>query len=61
MAFEALDQIQVRFNGDLRYTEAGEIYVDYGDTDVRYFGKPSPAIDQAWLELIGGKFLPQPR
>jgi hypothetical protein len=49
----AVNLIDVPFSGTLRY-KGEHLYIDLGSNGVRYFGQPSPAIDQAWAELIGG-------
>lgn len=46
---------EVRFSGSLKYTDEGRLYIDYGTDEPRYFGEPSPEIDQAWQDLIGRK------
>jgi hypothetical protein len=50
-----IEVIEVGFTGNLEYTESGHLYIDLGEDGVRYFGEPSPEVDQAWDDLIGGE------
>ena len=55
-ARSALDVVKVQFTGKLTYNNKGELYID-GAGDPEYFGQPSPAIDEAWMDLIGRMIL----
>jgi hypothetical protein len=55
----AIDIVEVQFSGTLAYTETGHLYIDIGEDGVRYFGNPSPEVDQAWRNLIGGGCRPE--
>jgi hypothetical protein len=50
--------LEVRFDGTMGYNDVGELYMSPGPNNVRYVGKPSPEVDQAWAELIGGGIYP---
>ena len=39
------------------YTDTGHLYIDLGNNSERYVGKPSPEVDQAWEDLLGGDLL----
>lgn len=42
------------FSGTLAYTDTGRLYATTGPDGIRYVGKPTPDVDRAWEELIGG-------
>ncbi|KIW98977.1 uncharacterized protein Z519_00640 [Cladophialophora bantiana CBS 173.52] len=44
---------KTKFSGTMKYTDGGHLYMDMSPENVRYFGEPSPEVDQAWAELIG--------
>ncbi|EXJ76121.1 uncharacterized protein A1O5_00629 [Cladophialophora psammophila CBS 110553] len=44
---------RTKFSGTMKYTDGGHLYMDMSPENVRYFGEPSPEVDQAWAELIG--------
>ncbi len=44
---------QVQFNATLKYNEDHKVYRPI--TQPAYVGSPTPEIDAAWEELIGGK------
>ncbi|RDW82939.1 hypothetical protein BP5796_04430 [Coleophoma crateriformis] len=46
---------EVQFTGTLRYNQEGHLYIDLGPNGVRYFGEPSPEVDEAWNSLLGGQ------
>ncbi|KAK5994229.1 hypothetical protein PT974_07672 [Cladobotryum mycophilum] len=54
---ELVEWKEVTFGGTLRYTELGHLYMDNGPDGIEYFGPPSPEIDRAWKDLIGGEYL----
>lgn len=41
------------FTGAPAITSDGTVYVPHQDS-VRYVGLPSPEVDQAWEQLVGG-------
>ena len=49
-----IEQKEVRFSGSAKYTADGILYMDTGN-EPRYFGPPSPEVDAAWMDLMGGK------
>jgi hypothetical protein len=50
----AIDIVKLQFGGTLSYTETGHLYIDLGEDGIKYFGLPSPEVDKAWDDLIGG-------
>jgi hypothetical protein len=45
---------QVFFNATLKYNETHQLYRPIPETD--YVGGPTPEMDAAWEDLIGGEF-----
>jgi hypothetical protein len=51
----AIELSKVTFKSALRYNETSKTYYREQDPDQpQYVGPPSPAIDHAWEELLGG-------
>jgi hypothetical protein len=46
---------QYHFTGGVKLNEDGHFFTDQTSTSQQYAGNPTPAIDQAWINLLTGK------
>jgi hypothetical protein len=47
---------EVKFTGDLDWTDNGTLVLTGDGGSTRYVGPPSPEIDAAWAQLLLGKY-----
>ncbi|KAH8821797.1 hypothetical protein F5884DRAFT_769083 [Xylogone sp. PMI_703] len=53
----AIEIVNRRFTGSLKYDENGTLYRDTDPTEPQYVGEPGPAIDKAWHDLLDGLYI----
>ncbi|KAE9367867.1 hypothetical protein N431DRAFT_471261 [Stipitochalara longipes BDJ] len=57
-ARSSIELSRVKFTGAFRYNEtSGTYYREHDPAEPQYIGPPSPEIDRAWEELLGGQYL----
>jgi hypothetical protein len=47
--------MKYRFTGGVKLSQNGEFFTENSSASQQYFGKPTPAIDQAWTNLLDGR------
>ena len=54
-AKSSIELSKVKFRGAFRYNATSKVYYrEHDPAEPQYIGPPSPEIDQAWEELLGG-------
>lgn len=54
-ARSSIELSKIKFKGGFRYNETSQTYYrEHDPAEPQYIGPPSPEIDQAWEELLGG-------